>query len=439
MRCSWDWRRGSTTPAFTWRSRILGATVMPHNLYLHSALVQTRRIGKSSAEKREACRFNLVDSVVALNGALIVNAAILVLAAAVFFTRHKLWRRSSRRTNCCRRCWARRWRACLFAVALLASGQSSTLTGTYAGQIVMEGFLDLRMRPWMRRLITRTAAIIPGGGGDSNFGRPRDIGAAAAEPGDHQHAASVRGDSADPLHQRPAAHGRVRQSRWVRALAWATAAVILGLNLWLVARADRRSWAQEHPWRAGGGDSGTGGDFGVAGLDHVRGRAGAQGHAPDGAGAGRSRGGGGESARAGVSQDTGAAGSQRARPGGDRACGVSGDGCTARCCTWCTWKKARPASYSVRWLRTRRFMPARSIFTGSSSRWREQGVQAELTVPHGASPKDAIVKLAKQIHPDLIVMGAHGHRGVKDLIFGNTINGVRHEVSAPVLVVGDEP
>ena len=68
-----------------------------------------------------------------------------------------------------------------------------------------------------------------------------------------------------------------------------------------------------------------------------------------------------------------------------------------------------------------------------------QGVQAELTVTHGASPKDAIVKLAREMHPDLIVMGAHGHRGVKDLIFGNTINGVRHEVTAPVLVVGDEP
>ena len=79
--------RGSITRACTWRSTIVGATVMPHNLYLHSALVQTRRIGKSVADKREACRFNLVDSVVALNGALIVNAAILVLAAAVFFKR----------------------------------------------------------------------------------------------------------------------------------------------------------------------------------------------------------------------------------------------------------------------------------------------------------------------------------------------------------------
>ena len=87
---------------------IVGATVMPHNLYLHSALVQTRRIGRSVAEKRDACRFNLVDSVVALNGALIVNAAILVLAAAVFFSRHIIVEEIEQAYSCWLRCWARR-------------------------------------------------------------------------------------------------------------------------------------------------------------------------------------------------------------------------------------------------------------------------------------------------------------------------------------------
>ena len=141
---------------------ILGATVMPHNLYLHSALVQTRRIGRTIAEKREACRYNLADSVIALNGALIVNAAILIMAAAVFFKHgvivteieqaHELLTPSAGDGG--RERAFSPWRC-------LASGQSSTLTGTFAGQIVMEGFLNLRLRPWLRRMITRFLAIIP--------------------------------------------------------------------------------------------------------------------------------------------------------------------------------------------------------------------------------------------------------------------------------------
>src|SRR5258708_18959053 len=140
---------------------IIGATVMPHNLYLHSALVQTRRIGKTVADKRDACRFNLIDSVVALNGALIVNGAILVLAAAVFFKSHTVVTEIEQAHQLLSPLLGTTLASGLFAVALLASGQSSTLTGTFAGQIVMEGFLNLRMRPWIRRLATRSLAIIP--------------------------------------------------------------------------------------------------------------------------------------------------------------------------------------------------------------------------------------------------------------------------------------
>src|SRR6516164_6116494 len=140
---------------------ILGATVMPHNLYLHSALVQTRRIGRTSADRREACRFNLFDSVVALNGAMIVNGAILVLAAAVFFQRGIAVQQIEQAYLLLPAFLGTALASVLFAVALLASGQSSKLTGTYAGQIVMEGFLNLRMVAWLRRLITRSLAIIP--------------------------------------------------------------------------------------------------------------------------------------------------------------------------------------------------------------------------------------------------------------------------------------
>ena len=140
---------------------MLGATVMPHNMYLHSALVQTRNIGHTASEKRVACRYNLIDSVVALNGALLVNAAILVMAAAVFFKRGIVVTEIQQAHVLLVPLLGTSLAGVMFAVALLCSGQSSTLTGTLAGQIVMEGFLNFRMRPWLRRLITRALAIIP--------------------------------------------------------------------------------------------------------------------------------------------------------------------------------------------------------------------------------------------------------------------------------------
>ncbi|WP_309671347.1 Nramp family divalent metal transporter [Gemmatimonas sp.] len=141
---------------------ILGATVMPHNLYLHSSIVQTRKYEETAAGKREAVRFAFLDSTIALSFALFINAAILIVAAATFHTSgntevaeiqdaHKLLTPLLGVAGA----------SAVFALALLASGQNSTLTGTLAGQIVMEGFLNLRIRPWLRRLITRAIAIVP--------------------------------------------------------------------------------------------------------------------------------------------------------------------------------------------------------------------------------------------------------------------------------------
>lgn len=141
---------------------IIGATVMPHNLYLHSALVQTRKIQKTNKGIRQALKWNFIDSTIALNIAFLVNAAILILAATVFF--------KTGRTEVAEIQEAHQLLApllgsglapILFAVALIAAGQSSTVTGTLAGQIVMEGYLRLRINPWIRRLITRLLAIIP--------------------------------------------------------------------------------------------------------------------------------------------------------------------------------------------------------------------------------------------------------------------------------------
>jgi manganese transport protein len=137
---------------------MLGATVMPHNLYLHSALVQTRAFPQNIEGKRLACKYNLFDSAIALNGAFFINAAILVLAATTFTYPVKTLPEAHSLLHLL---WGTTLASGLFAVALLASGQSSTLTGTLAGQVVMEGFVRLRVRPWVRRLLTRSVAIVP--------------------------------------------------------------------------------------------------------------------------------------------------------------------------------------------------------------------------------------------------------------------------------------
>lgn len=141
---------------------ILGATVMPHNLYLHSSVVQTRKYAETTEGKREAVRYAFVDSTLALSFALFINAAILVVAAATF---HRTGNTQVAEIQDAYKLLSPLLgvgaASAVFAIALLASGQNSTLTGTLAGQIVMEGFLNIRMRPWLRRLLTRAIAIVP--------------------------------------------------------------------------------------------------------------------------------------------------------------------------------------------------------------------------------------------------------------------------------------
>jgi manganese transport protein len=141
---------------------ILGATVMPHNLYLHSSIVQTRRYEETSEGKREAVRYAFIDSTIALTIALFINAAILIVAAATFhFSGYTGVAEIQDAYKLLTPLLGVAGASAIFALALLASGQNSTLTGTLAGQIVMEGFLDLRLRPWVRRLLTRAIAIVP--------------------------------------------------------------------------------------------------------------------------------------------------------------------------------------------------------------------------------------------------------------------------------------
>jgi len=213
---------------------LIGATVMPHNLYLHSALVQTRRVAPGDAGKAAACRHNLLDTVVALNAAFLINAAILTLAATVFFTNGVVVTEIRQAHELLATLVGSRPAQILFALALLAAGQSSTLTGTLAGQIVMEGFVQLRLQPWLRRLVTRGAALVPAVLVISLMG----------DSGTYQLmiVSQVVLSLQLPFAILPLVHftgsrlkmGAFASPLWVKALAWATAAVVVGLNARLV-------------------------------------------------------------------------------------------------------------------------------------------------------------------------------------------------------------
>ena len=141
---------------------IIGATVMPHNLYLHSSLVQTRKFERTTSGIKQALKYNLIDSTIALNLAFFVNAAILILAAATFYKNGMFEVAEIQDAHqFLAPLLGTEWAPILFAVALIAAGQSSTITGTLAGQIIMEGYLNLRIQPWVRRIITRLIAIVP--------------------------------------------------------------------------------------------------------------------------------------------------------------------------------------------------------------------------------------------------------------------------------------
>ena len=214
---------------------ILGATVMPHNLYLHSSIVQTRRYPLDVIGKREAIRFATIDSNIALSVALGINAAILILSAATFYRAgrndiaeiqeaYKLLTPMLGVTGA----------STLFAVALLAAGQNSTLTGTMAGQVVMEGFIHLRIAPWLRRLVTRLMAVIPAiiviaVAGDGATTRLLLLS---------QVILSMQLSFAViPLVQFTGSKrimGEFVNAVWVRVAGWGAALLIAGVNIWLL-------------------------------------------------------------------------------------------------------------------------------------------------------------------------------------------------------------
>ncbi|HTT61925.1 MAG TPA: Nramp family divalent metal transporter [Bryobacteraceae bacterium] len=416
---------------------ILGATVMPHNLYLHSALVQTRHIGHSTGAKRTACRYNLVDSVVALNGALLVNAAILIMAAAVFFRRGIAVTEIQQAYILLVPLLGTSLAGILFAVALLCSGQSSTLTGTLAGQVVVEGFLNFRIRPWLRRLITRAMAITPAAlmiyfsGEQSTF--------------ELIILSQVILSLQLPFAIIPLIHftndrarmGEFANRAWVQILAWITAVVIVGLNLRLAMMAIADWLAQAGRWRSlVFGICVAGGVLLLFLLSWVTlepliarwtrrfGRApvtlpvtaGAEIPAP-------------VYRRILVPLDHTALdrlavshASAMAKLHGAKLFLLHvEEGVTSQI-------YGREAS-------TAEVEAGQHYIDGIAETLRDEGLEVETAVSHSASPRREIVRYARQVHPDLVIMGAHGHGGLKDLIFGTTINPVRHNLEVPILIV----
>jgi manganese transport protein len=419
---------------------ILGATVMPHNLYLHSSLVQTRQIGAGRSAKRSACRFNLLDSAIALNGAMLVNVAILVLAGAIFFTRGIVVTEIQQAHQLLAPLLGTSVASLVFAIALICSGQSSTITGTMAGQIVMEGFLNFRMKPWLRRFITRAMAVTPAAlviwlSGERSTFKLIILS---------QVILSLQLPFAViPLVQFTSDRGRMGEfanAAWVRVLSWGATALILGLNIWLACQVIADWLAGAGAWRLGlelllfpvlvavGGllvyvmfeplirrrlrwrpaqpaslipeaaveiVPPDGYHNILVTLDHTRLDAVALRHA-----------------------------AVLAKTYGARLHLLHvEEGVTSQV-------YGELAS-------TSEVEQGRLYFQRLLDALRAAGVAAELEVVFAQSAPDEIIAAARRLRPDLVVMGAHGHRGIKDMVYGATINHVRHAVGAPVLIVQD--
>jgi manganese transport protein len=213
---------------------ILGATVMPHNLYLHSSIVQTRQYEETLEGKREAVHFAFIDSTIALTFALFINAAILIIAAATFHTSGHTGVAEIQDAFKLLTPLLGAGASVVFALALLASGQNSTITGTLAGQIVMEGFLNIRLRPWLRRLITRGVAIVPAVVVAFFFG---ESGTAQLLVFSQVILSMQLSFAVFPLvafTSDKLKMGELVNPAWLKVLAYAVAFVIASLNIWLL-------------------------------------------------------------------------------------------------------------------------------------------------------------------------------------------------------------
>ena len=419
---------------------ILGATVMPHNLYLHSALVQTRRIGKSVEARKSACRFNLIDSVVALNAALFVNAGILIMAASVFHKRGVEVKEIQQAHLMLAPLLGTTVASLVFAIALLASGQSSTMTGTLAGQIVMEGFVNIRLRPWLRRVITRLLAIVPAVGAIWMMGDQATYKLLIMS----QVVLSLQ----LPFAVIPLIHftndrgrmGEFANKTWVRVLAWTTALIIVGLNLRLVTQVIGE-WLE--------GASGglkivlLGGVIPFAlGLVALLLWVTFQPVLPAWLQASRRR----ESGLVGAAPEL-----LPLEAPSYRSILVTLDHTELdRAALSHAAALAKLHGAQLHLFHVEEDVVSRVYGDEASSHEIEAGkayldrlallvadqqLGVDVEVRFSAHPAREIVRYAREVQASLVVMGAHGHKGLQDIAFGATIDAVRHELRVPVLIV----
>ena len=416
---------------------ILGATVMPHNLYLHSALVQTRQIGETQREIRSACRFNFLDSMLALNAALLVNAAILIVAAAVF-NRHGVVVTEIQQAHALLSPILGTTAASIvFGAALLCSGQSSTLTGTMAGQIVMEGFVRFRMQPWLRRSVTRLLAITPA---------VLTVWF-AGEQGTYQLLilSQVILSIQLPFAVVPLIHltgDRARMGHFVngpimKMVSWTIASAILALNIYLAWDTFSSALHSTGKWAEALGLLSAVFSIGLLILLLFlifwpflhRQRAHAQRAAL--------------AVEAPAAQATAAANYTCVRVPLDHT--ESDRDAVSNAMALAKSNEAElvllhieegvPSRFYGALASTAEIHEGRDYLEQLAEKIRAEGVRVTVVVKHGGSPAQQIAETAAELKPDLVVMAAHGHRGIKDLIFGSTINKLRHHLKTPMLIV----
>jgi len=412
---------------------IIGATVMPHNLYLHSALVQTRRVSRTIDEKAKACKYNLFDSVIALNAAFFVNAAILVLAAAVFHRNGIVVTEIQQAHKMLEGFLGTRAAPIAFGIALLAAGQSSTLTGTLAGQIVMEGFVKIRLRPALRRLITRALALLPAAvviwvSGDDGTYKLLILSQVILSLQLPFAIVPLVHFTGDKLKM-----GSFANKWWIKVLSWATSVAIIALNTKLVID-------QISEWIAGGTPMPVSILLVAASaaialfllyivmLPWVRGSKAWPEAAPSKAAVVIG------SIETHRSKHIAAA---LARDDSDAPI-VSRALSLARAedalLTLIHVVDSAPAQVYSNEIYDEHTRDDEQYLTEIAEEVRNAGVAVEIALPHG-DPSRALSDFVTSHQIDLLVMGSHGHRLLGDLLWGETVDPVRHRVDVPVMVV----
>jgi manganese transport protein len=414
---------------------IIGATVMPHNLYLHSSLVQTRRINTSERGIWSAIKYNFIDSAIALNAAFFVNAAILVLAASTFF---KAGMYDVSEIQDAHRFLAdllgTEMAPILFGVALVAAGQSSTITGTLAGQIVMEGYLNLRIAPWLRRIITRMIAIIPALiiiliYGESETGAMLIFS---------QVVLSMQlGFAIIPLihfTSDKSKMGVFSIKLWVKIAAWIIASIIVTLNVQLVIQ-------EVNGWLANAGDNAwiiwatVVPVFSAAGvlliyitfkplLDKRAERAA---KVPHGTAVRLDISSAPVYKRIAVTLDFSSIDNLTIQSA------ISQGGQQAKYILIHVVETAGAMVYGSE-IADHESSEDKVSLENYRSQLAAKGYDVEIRIGYG-NPQRKIPKMVTEFGADLLVMGAHGHKFFKDLIFGTTVDTVRHRVNIPVLIV----